>query len=122
MTLGIGCDIIEIDRIKSSIQRHGQRFLDKIFTCKEQVYCQKHRYPMPHFAARFALKEAIVKALGKGISQEVSWLDIEIDHDPAGKPIAILSEKVQIFFNFPELQISVSHCKEYAMAMAIWIK
>lgn len=122
MALGIGCDIIEIGRIKGSIQRHGQHFLDKIFTSGEQSYCQKYRDPAPHYAARFAVKEAVVKAFGTGISHEISWLDIEVCNDDNGKPRVILSPKVQNTFNLPELQISMSHCKEYAMAMALWIK
>lgn len=122
MTLELGCDIIEISRIRGSIKHHGQVFLDRIFTPSEQSYCLKYRDPAPHFAARFAAKEAAVKALGTGISPAASWLDIEILNDGNGKPEITLSTKVQERFNSPQLQVSVSHCKEYAMAVVIWTK
>jgi holo-[acyl-carrier protein] synthase len=122
MVLGIGCDIIEISRIKASLHMHGQHFLDRIFVPAEQSYCQKYRNPVPHFAARWAAKEAIVKALGTGISAEVSWLDIEICNASTGKPHPILSPKVINLFNNPEIHLTLSHSKEYAMAVALWSK
>jgi holo-[acyl-carrier protein] synthase len=121
MTLGLGCDIIEIGRIRNSIKQHDQHFLDRMFTLAEQNYCNKYRDPAPHFAARFAAKEAVVKALGTGISHLISWLDIEILNDERGKPHVILSPKAQNNFNLPQLQLTMSHCKEYAMAVVIWL-
>ena len=119
MILGLGNDIIEIQRIAASIARHGKRFLDRIFTEREQLYCQNHRDFERHFAGRFAAKEAIVKALGTGISSSVSWLDIEIINDEAGKPTVHFSEKVQKTFHSPQMHLSISHCKNYAVAVAI---
>lgn len=119
MVKGIGCDVIEIGRIRSSIARHGQHFLDKIYTKAEQEYCFKHQDNAPHFAARFAAKEAIVKALGTGFRGGVTWLDIEISHDPYGKPLVKLSPALAAQFNQPQILISISHCREYAMATAI---
>jgi holo-[acyl-carrier protein] synthase len=119
MILGIGNDIIEIERIKNSIFRHGARFLEKIFTEKERSYCLKYKDSHRHFAGRFAAKEAIVKALGTGISKGLSWLDIEITNDEHGKPLASLSPDVAISFNYPQVLISISHSREYATAFCI---
>ncbi len=121
MILGIGNDIIEIDRIKSNIERYQQRFLDRIFTSREQAYCLKRKEPAIHFAGRFAAKEAIVKALGTGFSQGISWLDIEICNDEKGKPTVIVSPYIAEHFDCPNLSISISHCRDYATAFAIWI-
>lgn len=122
MILGLGCDIIEINRISMSIKQHGQVFFDKLFTPLEQKYCQKYRDSAPHYAARFAAKEAVVKALGSGFGQAISWLDIEVVNNKDGKPSIQLSATVQQSFDNPQLQLSLSHCKEYAMAVVIWCK
>lgn len=121
MVQGIGCDIIEIGRIRASIARHGQHFLDRIYTPLEQEYCLKHRDPAPHFAARFAAKEAIVKALGTGFRNGISWQDIEIRKDANGKPTVHLSSKLSALQNSPQLMISISHCREYAVAHAVYL-
>lgn len=120
--LGIGNDIIEIERIKDSIDRHGYRLMSRLFTIKEQDYCLKHKDPVPHFAGRFAAKEAVVKALGTGFGEHASWLDIEILNDPAGKPHVHFSPKLQERLKKTALQISISHCKLYVTAVAIWFQ
>ena len=121
MVLGLGSDIIEIGRIEASIQRHGNRFLDRLFTQAEQSYCQGHRDSHRHFAGRFAAKEAIVKAFGTGIREGVNWTDIEILNDTEGKPHVVFSDRMNEKFNNPQVQLSISHCKEYAMAVALWV-
>lgn len=120
MSKGLGSDIIEIERIEASIHNHGKRFLDRIFTALEQEYCKKHRDAARHYAGRFAAKEAIVKAFGTGVSESISWLDIEISNDLHGKPCVAFSDKVNSLFNTPRIQLSISHCKNYALAVAIW--
>lgn len=120
MIHGIGTDIIEVKRIEQAIQRYGQRFLDRLFSQSEQDYCSRHRDHARHYAGRFAAKEAIVKALGTGFGDNISWLDIEITNDEHGKPHVILSDKVKEAYNFPQLLLSISHCREYATAFAIW--
>ncbi len=120
MTKGIGTDIIEIARIERIIERYGQKFLDRMFTEPEQTYCSGFRKPSQHFAGRFAAKEAIVKALGTGIRDGLEWTDIEIINDKNGKPIVHLSEKIIDKFIDPEIQISISHSKEYATAVALY--
>lgn len=118
---GIGTDIIEVRRIEQAIQKYGQRFLNRLFSEKEQTYCQLHRDFARHFAGRFAAKESIVKALGTGFRDGISWLDIEIANDSHGRPVVILSAKLQETFDSPQLLISISHCREYATAFAIWL-
>ncbi len=120
--LGVGNDIIEIDRIRSCIAEHGDRFLSRLFTEEERFYCLKHADPAPRFAGRFSAKEAIVKALGCGMGSEINWQDISIVADLKGKPEVLLSPLAQKQFQNPRLLVSISHCKQYATAFAIWIK
>lgn len=120
MIKGIGNDIIEIPRMRRAIRRHQARFLDRVFTLKEQQYCLSHHESERHFAGRFAAKEAIVKALGVGLKTGLSWLDFEILNDHHGKPVVNLSPSVEKLFNTPNILISISHCKEYATAIALW--
>jgi holo-[acyl-carrier protein] synthase len=120
MIRGLGNDIIEINRIRAGIDRHGHHFVNKLFTEHEQQYCTKYRDSAPHFAGRFAAKEAIAKALGVGLGEKLSWLEIEIRNNFEGKPFAILSPKVMATFHEPQLLIAISHCREYATATAIY--
>jgi holo-[acyl-carrier protein] synthase len=119
--LGLGNDIVEIDRIEQSIQRYGQKFLDRIFTKKEQEYCLKYHHAARNFAGRFAAKEAIVKALGTGIREGVSWQDIEIINNDFGKPCVSFSKKLQKAFPDTQVLLSISHAKQYASAVAILV-
>jgi holo-[acyl-carrier protein] synthase len=118
--LGIGNDIIEIERIRKSIDTHGLRLLSKLFTTKEQDYCLKHKDPVPHFAGRFSAKEAVVKALGTGFGEHASWLDIEIVNDPSGKPSVHFSNKMENNLEGTTMLVSISHCQLYVTAFAIW--
>ena len=87
MIAGSGIDIIEIERIQKSIDRFGQRFLNRVYLSGEQAYClKKKRNAAESFAARFAAKEAAAKALGTGMSHGVTWLEIEVVREPSGRP------------------------------------
>lgn len=119
MIYGIGNDIIEVKRIEQAVERHGQRFLDKLFSQEEQNYCFKHTDASRHFAGRFAAKEALVKAMGTGISKEISWLDIEIINDVTGKPVVTFTDSFKANNGALSAMVSISHCKEYATAFAI---
>ncbi len=120
MVQGIGNDIIEIGRIRDSIERHGQHFLDKIFTQQEQEYCHRFKKDAAaHFAGRFAAKEAVVKALGTGFRLGITWLDIEVQNDEFGKPNIVLSDEAFVAFGQPKLLITITHCREYAYAVAL---
>lgn len=118
--LGLGNDIIEISRIENDIQEYGNRFLDRLFTEAEQNYCNKFRDSARHYAGRFAAKEAIVKALGTGFGKEATFLDIEILPDSRGKPEASFSENLINHFGELQILLSISHCKTFATAVAIW--
>ena len=119
MIKGVGTDIIEIDRIERVLNRHGQAFLNRIFTPAEQEYCLKYSTPLPRYAGRFAAKEAIVKALGTGLRKEITWTDIEILNDLQGKPQVYLSPEIRAHFSDPVIHLSISHSKKYATAVAI---
>jgi holo-[acyl-carrier protein] synthase len=86
MITGIGIDVIQNDRVRDSIQRFGDRFLNRIYTQGEIDYCKKCSHPEIHYAARFAAKEAAFKALGTGWAAGVTWKDVEIERLPNGKP------------------------------------
>src|SRR5438132_589933 len=122
MILGIGNDIVEIERIKAILVRYPQRFLQRILTPFEQEYCLKFKEPAIHLAGRFAAKEAISKALGTGFSQGLSWLDIEIRNDAKGKPVVFFSSFAKEMFGDLNLNISISHCAQFATSVAIWTK
>lgn len=120
--LGIGNDIIEIARIRSSLETHGLRFMEKLFTTEEKDYCLKYKDPVPHFAGRFAAKEAVVKALGTGFGAHASWLDVIILNDSAGKPTVRFSEYLKVDVLNTSVLVSISHCELYVTAVAIWVK
>ena len=120
MDITCGTDIIEIDRIKETIESLGENFLNRVYTEKEIEYCEsKKMQKYQHYAARFASKEAILKAASKYLNDKysVSWKDIEITNDESGRPSATLNNKVNE--NINQIDISLSHCKQYAVANAV---
>jgi holo-[acyl-carrier protein] synthase len=124
MIVGIGTDIIEISRVRDSIERYGERFLRRVFTDGERAYCEvkSDHARWASFAARFAAKEACSKALGSGIGEHVAWRDIEITVDAAGKPHLRLFGKVaERFATSPVhiLHVSLSHSADFATAFVI---
>lgn len=121
MVEGIGTDIIEVERVRNSYKRYKQTFLDKVFTRSEQEYVLRKKDPAESLAARFAAKEATVKALGKGFGAEIAFTDIEVVKDENGLPHIRLAAHLQKKFNNPQLLVSLSHCKSYATATVIWI-
>ncbi|HEX3890000.1 MAG TPA: holo-ACP synthase [Verrucomicrobiae bacterium] len=122
MILGTGIDIIEVARIKSSLERFGERFGERILLPDETAYCLSHKNPAPFVAARFAAKEAISKAFGTGINEQLGWRDMEIAHKESGEPFVILHGKGKILFESrgaKKLHVSLSHTQNYAAAMAV---
>lgn len=122
MIFGTGLDIIEIDRIKKSLERYSPRFENKVFTVGEINYCQSQADPGKHFAARFAVKEAVSKSLGTGISNDVGFKDIEVVNNESGKPIVKMAGRGKLLFeklNLKSIHISISHDRHYAIAHAI---
>lgn len=123
MLIGIGIDIIEIDRIKSSVENYGKRFLSKIYTPAELEYCLSKANKYQHLAARFAAKEAVYKALATGWQEVMSWQDIEIANEPSGMPQVTLCGKLKKFLaEDKSLKISISHSDNYVTCMAIIYK
>jgi len=119
---GIGIDVVEVGRIASSLAEFGDRFVSRIFTEKERLYCIDKAKPELHFAARFAAKEAVAKALGTGIGKEVGWLDMEVVRGENGEPTMQLSGRALAFceaMGISEIKISLTHAREYAAANAV---
>lgn len=120
MIIGIGTDIIEISRIKEALQTN-MKLTERMFTKEEMNYCQKKGNSFESFAARFAAKEAVTKALGTGF-RNYNWVDIEVVRDELGKPGVVLRgsalEKAQEL-GIENIHISLSHGKDYATAMVI---
>ncbi|MBX3740024.1 MAG: holo-ACP synthase [Akkermansiaceae bacterium] len=119
---GIGIDVVEVDRIESAIARHGEPFLSRLFTDAERAYCAAQKRAGLHYAARFAAKEAVSKALGTGIGGEAGWLDLEIVRDPSGAPKLALHGTAAEYATgrgISEIQISLTHAKDYAAANAV---
>lgn len=117
MKVTCGTDIIEIERIKNSIDKLGEKFLNKVFTAKEIQYCEsKNKQKYQHYAARFAAKEAAFKALSWKIKNkyDIKWTDFEVSNDEQGRPI------IKIYCidyeDIENIDLSLSHCKEYAIA------
>lgn len=116
MKIACGTDIIEIARIKKSIENIGERFLHTIFTENEIEYCESHESnKYQHYAARFAAKEAVYKALSKVANiGKIKWKEYEIINNIYGKPeLSINDEKIE------SIDISISHCKDYAVANVV---
>lgn len=113
MKITTGTDIIEISRIKESIEKFGDNFLTTIFTEKEIEYCEKHKaQKYQHYAARFAAKEAAFKALSF-YYKECKWKDFEITNLENNKPIITIKENIS---NIESIDVSLSHCQQYAVA------
>lgn len=120
--LGIGIDVVEVSRIRSSMDEFGEKFLQRVFTEKEREYCQKQKVPELHFAARFAAKEAISKAFGTGIGKDVGWLDMEITRRSSGEPEVSLSGAAARCAEercVSQVMVSLTHAKHYAAANAV---
>lgn len=123
MKIKIGTDIIEIERIKKCIEETNGKFCERVYTKNEIEYCEnKKNQKYQHYAARFAAKEAVFKAISQLLDDkfDIEWKDIEITNDPNGRPyVSILKEDISTKINC--IDISISHCKAYATANAMII-
>jgi len=120
--VGIGTDITECLRIARMIDRHGEIFLQRVYTPNEIAYCQNRKQATQHFTGRWAAKEAILKALGTGWIRGISWLDVEIVNRPGGQPEVILkngAKKIADQLGIEKIQVSISHCRTHAVAFAV---
>ncbi|MFK7738128.1 MAG: holo-ACP synthase [Pirellulaceae bacterium] len=119
--IGIGTDIIECERIDQMIAKHGDTFLQRVYTGDEIEYCSGRKASNQHYAGRWAAKEAVLKALGTGWAHGIQWTDVEVVNLQGGRPVIALSGKakeISIQQGIEEMMISISHCKHYATAYA----
>ena len=122
MIIGTGIDIVEIVRLRKTLEGTGERFLKRVFTPGEQRYCLARHDPAPHLAARFAAKEAVLKALGTGWAQGVTWLDVEVSKPSRGAPIILLhgvAREIAASKGVSKIHLSLTHTNHYAAATAI---
>ena len=122
MILGVGVDIIEVERIRASHERFGERFLKRILRPDEIAYCFTHAQPAPFLAARFAAKEAISKAFGTGIGRQLGWQDMEVKRKNSGEPYVVMHGIGHALFatrGARLLHLSLSHTAAHAAAVAV---
>lgn len=123
--LGLGCDVIEVERIRGVLDRQGARFLDRVFTEEERAYCFGHKFPHQHVAVRFAAKEAVSKAFTTGIGAELGWRSVSIYHGSRNEPLVRLDEKgaaLLVQTGATHVLVSLSHTALVAMAVAALVK
>ncbi|MBI2815266.1 MAG: holo-ACP synthase [Opitutae bacterium] len=123
--IGLGCDIIETERIKNVLAKHGDRFLKRIFTEEEQAYCNSLKYPHKHYAARWAAKEAVSKAFTTGIGEHLDWTSISVYHGSRKQPLVRLDAKGTALLQevgATHVWLSLSHIDTHAMAVAALVK
>ncbi|MCX7590328.1 MAG: holo-ACP synthase [Kiritimatiellae bacterium] len=121
--LGVGIDLVETEHMREVLARWGDRFKNRVFLPGEQRYCEARASPFRHYAGRFAVKEAVTKAFGTGISPHIAWLDIEVVHNPeTGAPFVRLSERARALARARgagNILISLAHTRNYAVAQAL---
>ena len=122
MIVGTGVDLCEVGRIETAIGRHGRRFVERVYTAREIAYAERKTNKYERFAARFAAKEAGMKALGTGWRGGLGWRDLEVTNLPSGRPTlafhgkaAEIAEKLGV----RNVSLSITHTKDQAMAMVI---
>lgn len=122
MIVGVGTDLVEIERIEASLARFGDRFEQRVFSAAEIAYCRRKKRPGESFAARFAAKEAAAKALGTGISRGVSWREFEVSREPGGPPRLVLhgrAAELAAALGVGSVALSVTHTRGLALAFVV---
>jgi holo-[acyl-carrier protein] synthase len=122
MIKGTGIDIVEIPRFRKVMERTGERFITRVFTSGEQQFCGTHRDPVPHFAVRFAAKEALFKALGTGWANGVTWCDVEVQRARREAPALLLhgeALRLSSAAGIQNIHLSLSHSENCAVAMVV---
>jgi len=120
--VGIGIDLVSIERLRGVLDRYGARFVERVLTADERAYCERHQDPAPSVAARFAAKEALLKALGTGLARGIRWQDMEVRRDGQGPPRMHLSGRAAeeaAALNVDRIHLSISHDHGAAVAMVI---
>lgn len=122
MIVGTGVDIVEVPRIAATIARFGERFVGRVFTEAEIRYCESKANKVERYAARFAAKEAALKAIGTGWSRGVSWREVEVRREPGGRPTIGFSGRAAEFaakLGVKRASLSLSHTADHAIAQVI---
>jgi len=122
MILGHGVDVTDIARIEDALARFGDRFVERTYCDSEIAYCRPMGSPGPHYAARFAAKEAVAKAFGVGIGGQVGWRDVEVTRDAEGRPAIVLhgaAEKLARDRGVTRVHLALSHAAGCAWASVI---
>jgi holo-[acyl-carrier protein] synthase len=122
MIIGTGIDLVEIARLRKVIERLKDRFVLRVFTPGEVEFCNAHRDPVPHYAVRFAAKEALFKALGTGWAKGVTWLDVEVRRERQDAPTMVLrgeAQRLSAAMGAKKAHLSLSHSDQWAIAMVI---
>jgi holo-[acyl-carrier protein] synthase len=123
--LGLGCDVIEVERVRGVLERQGERFLQRVFTEEERTYSFGHKFPHRHLAARFAAKEAVSKAFTTGIGAELGWKSVSIFHGMRREPLVRLDDKGRALLaqvGATHVLVSLSHTDTVAMAVAALVR
>ncbi|MDE3137111.1 MAG: holo-ACP synthase [Acidobacteriota bacterium] len=123
MIIGMGIDLTEVKRLEAAITRHGRAFLERVFTPAEIRYCESHRNSAERYAARFAAKEAAMKALGTGWRRGVRWVDIEVANLPGGRPTLRLHGRTKEIADeqgVRHIAVSVTHTSGFALVQVIF--
>lgn len=122
---GIGVDLALIPRLREVVERWDERFLRRVFTDQEIAYCRRRRDPIPHFAARFAAKEATLKALGTGLRMGVKWREMEVRRERGEAPTMVLSGRCRVIAlakGAGHVLLSLTHDGDYALAQAMLVE
>lgn len=122
MIVGTGIDIAEVPRIAAAIKRYGTRFIRRVFTDEEILYCDSKNNRAERYAGRFAAKEAAMKAIGTGWKHGIAWRDFEVQRAPGGRPTVIFAGKAAEFaarLGVKRTSLSISHTAEHAIAQVI---
>jgi holo-[acyl-carrier protein] synthase len=122
IVIGIGADIIEVERVRGVLERQGERFLARVFTDEERAYCAAMAHPHKHYAARFAAKEAVSKCFSTGIGAEFGWRSASIYHGARHQPLVRLDEKGEALLRHvggTDVHVTLSHTETVAMAVAV---
>ena len=119
--IGLGCDLIEVERIRAILAKHGERFLKRIFTEEEQAYCNTLKYSHKHYAARWAAKEAVSKCFTTGIGEHLDWTSISVYHGARKEPLVRLDATATALLQAvgaTHVWLTLSHTESHAMAVA----
>ena len=122
MILGIGVDVVEIPKIEAVLKRWEDRFLHRVFTEEEIQHCRLRKDPSPHFAVRFAAKEAFLKALGLGYTEGIRWKDIEIGRNSSGQPTVRVHNHIRDLcqqYGIKKIHVSMSHHGAYGVSQVL---